>query len=236
MVGAALIFGAASFLLPVSGVYAEDKVVAGISKQSVLRTAWRAILDETGLPIELKTLQAKDRRLQFVEGRIDLDCCSIPEWRTKPEEMAVQLYTEPFFVSAQFFIYHETMPFHYKTPADLKSKTIAVIRGHDHLHQEYFGDKVLVDDFRELFEAVSDGRADIAIVNEQEFKFQMSQYDFPVAQGDVFHRLAARARVHKSRADLLPKLNGAIKKLKSSGEINMLIGREMRKRMYQSKP
>ena len=205
MVGAALIFSAASFLLPVGKVYAEDKVVAGISQYSVLRSAWRAILDETGLPVEFKVSQAEARRVHFVEGRIVLDCCSIPEWRTRPAEVAVQLYTEPFFVSAQFFIYHETAPFRYKTPADLKSKTIAVIRGHDHLHQEYFGQKVLVNDFRELFEAVSDGSADIAIVNEQEFKFQMSQYDFPVAQGDVFHRLAARARVHKSRGRLVAK-------------------------------
>lgn len=236
MVGAALIFSAASFLLPANHLLAEDEIYAGISKQSVLRSAWKAILKETGLPVKLLPMAADMRRADFIKGDIILDCCSIPEWRTEPEEVAVQLYTEPFFVSAQFFIYHETIPFHYRSPEDLKDQTVAVIKGHNHLHQEYFGAVYPVENFTEMFRAVANGNADIAIVNEQEFKFQISQYNFPVSMGDVYHRIAARARVHKSRADLLPVLNAAIKKLRSQGDINMLVGMAMREQIYKKNP
>lgn len=228
---AAMIF----FALPALAGAAEKDVQlrAGSSEHSVFKSVWVAILEEAGIEVNLQPARAKVRRFWFVENDIQLDCCSIPEWRQRPAEVAAQLYTNTIFQSVQFFIHHKDMAIQYTEPRDLSAYRVGVISGHTHVYEEYFRERVEVPNFRELFKLIADGKADIASVNEQEFKFQMGQDQWPIVRGPVFHRLALRARVRKEHVHLLPRLNDAIARMRAAGRIDEIIGKAMRGEMFE---
>ncbi len=210
---------------------ASKPLTVGRSDHSVFKSVWVAVLEEAEIDFIEREARANIRRFWFVENDIQLDCCSIPEWRSRPMELATQIYTNPIFYSLQFFIHHEDTSIMYQQPSDLSLYRVAVIKGHTHMHEEHFGSSVEVDGFEELFKAIADGRADIASVNEQEFRFQMGRKAWPIVRGPIFHHLPLRARVRKEHADLVPRLNEAIARLKRSGRIDGLIGQAMRDEM-----
>lgn len=212
---------------------AERTYSAGCSDQSVFRSVWEAILQDAKVRATIKALPAENRRQAFIENKIQLDCCSIPEWRQRPEEMAQQIYTRPIFYTVQFFIHHKDMAFHYKEPKDLAKYRMGVIKGHSLVYEEYFGGKVEAANFKELLELVAARKADIASINEQEFKYQMGQRDWPVVRGPEYHRLPLRARIRIEHEYLLPRLNLSISRLQKSGKIDALIGAAMRAEIYR---
>lgn len=216
----------------ISAANQQDRLRAGSSEHSVFKSVWTAILEETGLEVGITPARARVRRFWFVDDQIQLDCCSIPAWRGRPAELEMQLYTDVLFDSVQFLIHHEDMKIQYNGPDDLSRYRVGVIVGHSHIHEEKFGSKVVVNSYSELFKLIAEGGADIASANEQEFRFQMGRADWPIVRGPIFHRLSLRARVRKEHAELVPKLNQAIEKLRKNGKIDMLIGTAIRDEVY----
>lgn len=220
---------AALFLsLPISKALAAGPVMAGQSFDSIFETVWIEILREAQIDFRGLPALAKDRRRMFVQGKIVLDCCSIPEWRSRPDELNTQLFTSHFFFAAQLLMHRKDRSINVDAHEDMAHYTVAVIKGHDHVGSEHFGNVVWVRDFEGLFSAVVGGLADAALVNEQEFLYQTRDKKWPVVLGKVYMRLPIRARVHKSRADLLPRINDAIGRLKASGKIDALVGAAIR--------
>lgn len=236
---ACLAYVLAALLLSGAGqahLYADgpsQRLLAGSSDHSVFQSVWSALLKEASIDADLRLAPANIRRFWFVENTVQLDCCSIPEWRQRPAELATQIYTDPIFYSLQFFIHHKDMVVEYNKPEDLLNYRVAVITGHTHMHEEFFGARVEANSFTTLFELIAEGRADIASVNEQEFHFQMGRRDWPVVRGPVFHHLPLRARVRNEYAYLVPLLNDAITRLKLNGQIDTLIGQAMRGEIYE---
>jgi len=205
---------------------------AGSPEHSIFRSVWEAILAEAAINADIHPSAVNVRRFWFVENTIQLDCCSIPEWRKGEAEKGVQLFTDPIFESVAFFIHHQNFTMTYSKPVDLLRYKVGVIKGYTYRHEEYFGEQIEARDFTDLFEMIASGRADIATVNSQEFLYQMGQKKWPIVKGPVFHRISFRARVRKEHADLLPALNAAIFRMKKNGEIDRLIGQALREKIY----
>jgi len=209
---------------------AEDgKVLASQLEASVFRDVWHAILDESGIVVELVEVPGhEDRRRLFVEGELLLDCCSIVEWRDRKEEVAVQLWSRPVFYTVDHLVLQDGRTYDLPEPTQLQAFKVAVVRGFSYQDADQFGPKVVTATIEQALDAVASGKADLTIVNSQEFRRMQKIKRRPLVLGAKHNELILRARVHKSRPDLLVQINEAIKRLQASGRIATLTGARLR--------
>jgi hypothetical protein len=219
----------ASFLLLASSqVLAEDAVPASRIGDSVFRDVWHAILEESGIETRLIAAPRDVRRDMFVRGELVLDCCSVEAWRNRPDEIATQLWTSPFFYTVDHLILQEGREYHLPDPRDLSAFKVGIVQGFTYPKDGYFGTILTRVSLGEVFEAVAAGEADLTIANHQEFRRRQRLNPLPLVLGPEYHRLALMARVHRSRADLLPRIEAAIARLQKSGRIAVLTGARLR--------
>jgi hypothetical protein len=207
---------------------AEDPVPASRIGDSVFRDVWHAILEDAGIETRLIAAPRDVRRDMFVRGELVLDCCSVEAWRNRPDEIAVQLWTSPFFYTVDHLILREGREYHLPDPDDLTAFKVGIVQGFAYKQDSHFGPVVSRVSLGEVFEAVASGEADLTIANHQEFRRRQRLNPLPLVLGPEYHRLALKARVHRSRADLLPRIEAAIARLQKSGRIAVLTGARLR--------
>jgi len=209
-------------------VHSEDPVPSFQIRHSVFRDAWQAILTEADIePTYFDVTKAKARDM-FAAGVIHLDCCSTPEWRTRPEELEVQLFSEPFFFVFDHLILQKGRDYKITDPNNLSDYKVAVVKGYSFKDEMYFGERIGVNFIFEAFALVASKGADMTISNNQEFYLHQKEAPLPLVLGPVHGKHALRARVHRSRADLLPKINMAISRLKANGRITLIMAERLR--------
>ncbi|MBL4787625.1 MAG: transporter substrate-binding domain-containing protein [Kordiimonadaceae bacterium] len=216
----ALLFSANTVAVPVPD---EAPLRVGLSDSFGIEFAWKAITKEAGILVEAEEISHARRRRMFIEGYILIDCCMTPEWRDTPEENAVQLFTDVFYRSEEVYILRSGTDLRIKEPADLRALRVAVIRGFTYENAEYFGSVVPSKNINSLFTLVERGRAHVAIVSKVDFLHHMAQRSRALEVGGVESVVDMRIRVHKSRAELIPRLNAAIAKLKRAGTLIEMI-------------
>ncbi len=209
---------------------AEDgRVLASRLEASVFRDVWHAILDESGIKVELVEIPGhEERRRSFTAGKVALDCCSIVEWRDRKEEVAVQLWSQPIFYTVDHLVMQDGRAYDLPDPTDLRAFRVAVVKGFSYQGEEAFGPKVVFATIGQVLDAVASGKADVSIVNSQEFRRLQKVKRRPLVLGPEHNELILRARVHNSRPDLLVRINGAIERLKENGKIALLTGQRLR--------
>ena len=207
---------------------ANDKSLrAGSPADSVYAEAWQLILKEAGLTVEYVTLSSALRRGMFVRQEIQLDCCQAQEWRQRPEEQAIQLFTDPFYYTEDHIVVHRDNDVPRLTPQSLINYRIATVFDHTYVGGEFFGVKVTVANTREAMEAVVNNEADVAIVNQEDFLRLTTDGAMPLKRVGLFKRTQIRARIHKEQAALASQINAAISKLKDAGTIEQTINRSI---------
>ncbi|MFC3052647.1 substrate-binding periplasmic protein [Kordiimonas pumila] len=207
---------------------AENSVKASRLGDSVFRDVWHAILDKAGIEAEMIAATRDIRRDMFARGELVLDCCSVPAWRSRPEEVAAQLWSEPFFYTADHLILHKDRTYDLPNPLDLRSYRVGVVQGFAYAEDTLFGEKVIRPSLADVFQSVVNEEADLTIANHQEFWRRQKLAPKPLVLGPVYHELALMARVHNSRPDLLARVNEAIRELKNTGQITILTGARIR--------
>ena len=125
-------------------------------------------------------------------------------------------------------IYRSDKPIHAANPNDLTAYTVAIVKGYSFPDYQHFGEILEAGSIHEAFQMVVDGRADLTVANNQDFYLQMRLYGYPLVLGDVHSENILRARVHKSRADLLGRLNSAITQLKANKQFSLLLAKRLR--------
>jgi len=68
-----------------------------------------------------------------------------------------------------------------------------------------------------VFSLLEAGRAQVAIIGKVDFQVRMKAQPRALEIGGIESRNGLRIRVHKTRADLLPRINAAIARLKAQG-------------------
>lgn len=218
-------------LLPVTAMADQVKVPASRLEASVFRDVWHAILDESGIRVTLVEVPGhEDRRQQFIEGKLLLDCCSIKEWRDRDEEKAVQLWSRPVFYTIDHLVLQAGRTYDLPNPLDLRAYKVAVVKGFSYQRDDLFGPRVELATINQVLDAVAAGQADLSIVNSQEFRRLQKLQRRPLVLGPMHNELVLRSRVHNSRPDLLKRINEAIERLQASGRIAALTGARLRSR------
>ena len=215
------------FLLGASMAQAAD-VTASRLGDSVFRDAWHAILSEAQLEVRMISAPRDVRRDMFARGELVLDCCSVPEWRDRDDEKAAQLWSYPFFYTVDHLILQAGRSYDLPDPTDLLGYKVGIVQGFSYRLDDRFGSTLSRVSLDEVFELVATGGADMTIANHQEFRRRQALKPRPLVLGPAHHELGLMARVHKSRPDLLVRLNDAIRRLKASGQIAALTGARLR--------
>lgn len=208
---------------------ADDAVLASRLEASVFRDVWHAILEDSGIDVQLvEVANHEDRRRSFASGQLLLDCCSIKAWRDRQEEISVQLWSRPIFYTIDHLVLQGGRTYDLPDPTNLKAYRVAVVRGFSYQREELFGPRVEYETISQVLDAVAAGQADVTIVNSQEFRRLQKMKRRPLVLGPEHYELILRARVHNSRPDLLAKIDAAIERLQASGRIAALTGARLR--------
>lgn len=207
---------------PIEGVRA-DLIRAGRAGSAGFEAVWNAVLEDTGLNVSVVNAPQARKRMLFSSGAFALDCCSIPQWRTKPEEQEVQLFSDVIFETKERYVTRVGSGIDILHVDELKNYRVAAVRGYSYPFEDKFGIAVLANSIEDVLELVEIGRAQIAIISEIDFRRSMAQTPRQLQMGTINSRAQLRARIHRNYANLLPVLNASIAKLKDTGRLNLLL-------------
>ncbi|MCJ9428039.1 substrate-binding periplasmic protein [Kordiimonas marina] len=202
---------------------AQASLKVGQSNSIEYSRVWEAILNDAGIRADFVIAPTDKKRQMFVNGAIQLDCCASPLWRQKPEEKAVQLFSDVFYRSPEYYVFPEGHVLKIKAAQDLRQFRVAVIRGFSYKGEEDFGSVVECRDMNELLDTVAAGKADLAFINLNDYQRRMREKPRAVALGQLAFIADLRIQVRRSSAKLLPRINGAIARLKASGRIEAIL-------------
>lgn len=209
---------------------AAEPLTAGIESGTVYAAAWRAILEESGLDYRLVDIPDNIRRDMFVRGDLALDCCAAPDWRRRPDEQAVQIFSNHFFYANDVAIVHEDSGIRIDKLSELSDYRMAVVRNYSYSGDEYFQRVVQVETLDMALAVIARGEAEVTIINEQSFQSRRLEAPLPLAIAGKHSPVTIHARVHKDHGDALKAIDAAIARLKANGDIERVIGAAIRNR------
>lgn len=204
--------------------HADDSAVrVGQSDSIAYSRVFNAILTEAGIEADFVVAPHGRKRRMFVDGVIVIDCCASPVWRQAPGEAEVQLFSDAFYHSPEHYVFRKGHARVIETPEALKSMRVAIVRGFNYQFAPFFGDTIEVRDMEDVLDLLVAGRADVGMINQQDFHRRMRLKPRPLELGAEHFVADLRVRVHKDRADLLPRINTAIATLMESGRIRQIL-------------
>lgn len=207
----------------VPGAGHPGSVMVGRSDTTGTQRMWREILTEAGIQAVFVNAPQERKRRMFVDGRIILDCCAAPIWRTRPREMEVQHWSDTFFVSREIWVFRRGQPFPVATHSDLAKLRVAAIRGFDFLDQAYFGARIPGEDVDDTLTLLAFGRADATIMGELDFLSRAGLGSRRFMRGPLRVEADQKVRAHTKAKDLLPRINEAIARLKARGRFDAIV-------------
>ncbi|MCJ9428040.1 substrate-binding periplasmic protein [Kordiimonas marina] len=203
---------------------AEDTPVrVGQADSAGLMATWTAILKEAGIRYQMVFAPNAEKRRWFVRGNIILDCCATPEWRDRAIEKRVQLFSDVFLVSEEHFVFRKGKVVPINGPNDLLPLTFAIVRGFDYPAVVAECNIVAGRDVNEMLDLIASGKADIGLISQADFQYYINEKQRDLELGGLNQKAGLRIRVHKSRPDLLDRINKAIATMKADGRLNHLL-------------
>lgn len=181
------------------------------------------ILENTGLETNVVSAPPERRRRMFAQGRILIDCCATEEWRQRNEEIAVQLWSKPFFINRDRYVVHADATIVIRKPEDLRQHRVAVVHGFDYALSTHFGMEVPGRGWDAVLQLIEKKRADIAIIGEAIFWERQVSKNRRLKLGAVADEQPLSIRVHNSRPDLLPIINRSIQELMERGTLEAIV-------------
>lgn len=220
--------------------YAESmgKVFAGRAESLEFNRVYELILKDAGIKYEMLVVPTGRKRRMFADGKILIDCCTVPDWRNRPEEIAVQLHSKPFFQSMERYVFHKDNKFDIVSHEDLSRYRLSIVRGYFYKNDAYFGDFIMAENTSQMMKMVAHKRVEIGIINPHDFQQLLKKTPMPLWLGGVHETSPLSIRVHKSRPDLLARIDGVIERYLAKGYVKEILahvaGNETEKHAYES--
>ncbi|WP_420429922.1 substrate-binding periplasmic protein [Kordiimonas sp.] len=208
-----------------SGCHAGEAAAirAGQSDSIAYSKVFAAILEEAGIKVDFISAPHGRKRRMFLDGVIALDCCASPIWRQAPGEDAVQLFSDAFHHSPEHYVFKKDQVIPIPTPEALRKLRVAKVRGFNYQYEDYFGSTVEVRDMEDVLDMLVAGRAQVGMINQQDFYRRMRLRPRMLELGEAHYIADLRVRVHKDHADFLPAINEAIARLQKRGVISAIL-------------
>ncbi|WP_262690794.1 type 2 periplasmic-binding domain-containing protein [Kordiimonas aestuarii] len=205
----------------------------GQSDSIAYSRVFAAILTEAGISAEFVAAPHGRKRRMFLDGVIAIDCCASPIWRQAPGEAEVQLFSDAFHHSPEHYVFRKGQVVDIAKPEVLRTLRVAKVRGFNYQDERFFGETIAVRDMEDVLDMLVAGRADVGMINRQDFYRRMRLKPRPLELGKAHFIADLRLRVHKDHAALLPKINAAITHLRQAGRIAEILKDAEEQRMVK---
>lgn len=176
------------------------------------------ILTGAGIEFTFIPIPKQRARIMFERGEAMLSCCDNPAWRTRDDELKVQLFSDAMHYTHDLYVFPRGKVFDTEDLNALRTRHIVLVRGYGYRASEYFGTRFDLESESKILEFLSLGRADVAIINEDVLHNWMLAHPDTVVAGKCHDNASLHIRVHRQRSDLLEPINQSIKRLIKSGK------------------
>jgi len=227
-----VIYGGLLVLCLNGQTYAQgaEVVLVGQEKSVEFNKIYELILKDAGIQYEILVVPMGRKRRMFVEGKILIDCCTVPEWRSRPEEIANQTHSVPFYNSAEQYVFHKDKPIQIVSRKDLKNYRLSIVRGYFYRNERYFGEVIGAENTEQMIRLVAHKRVEIGIINPFDFKRLQMEAPLPLRLDGVHEISPLSIRVHKNRPDLLERINGVIEQYLARGYVEEILGQAIERK------
>ncbi|WP_419785317.1 substrate-binding periplasmic protein [Pseudodesulfovibrio sp.] len=169
-------------------------------------------------------------QLMFDNGRIDLETCVNPLWRSKAKVPGV--YTIPHGRVRNVVVFGKGKRIPVESPLSLENRAVGVVRGYtyptcDPWFELGLINKVVATDERQLLEMLRHGRIDQAFMNETLALYWINNVSWyrQLEVGPALDERDIMIRLHPQKKHALKRFDAAIRQLLKSGEINRILAK-----------
>ena len=173
------------------------------------------------LPIRLEYKVLPQARLRgyMLDGTLDVEPGIAKGWRPKPLEVENSIYTKPFMVSEEVFVYWDQS----WQPSERKKVNGCGVNGFD-LNEKYFNASThLLTTEYQLLQMIGLRRCDVAQMPKLVIDYWNNNSNAKLHYGKPIASYQLRLRLHKRHQHLLAGINSNIERLLQSGDINVMI-------------
>jgi len=206
-------------------IYDKDRAPLSMKVDDIPRGIYpdlfREILIRAGLAPTLVPIPPMRRRVGFETQLYHLSCCANPAWRKRPKEQEIQIFSKQFYWTKDIFVFPKDQPFKIDKLSKLNDKRVATIRGFDYRGSQHFGERIDFTDEETLIQALTLGRAEVGIVNED--IFNASVLKDKLVAGPIHDEASLHIRIHRARLDLVDPINQAIDQMILSGKRDEIV-------------
>ena len=184
-----------------------------------------------GMDLEMIMLPQKRMLSYFRNGELDLEPASNPTWRSKDNHISV--YSIPYLQVQHVIYVRDSAEISGNYVADFKDKTIGTRLGfnYDLTIGEAFNNQLIKRKDSHQHDInlmlLKAGRIDGIVVERQELKYWINKIGYDSENYkeayDIGPSIDISIRLHKSQADLLPKLNKTLSKILAEGFVDKAI-------------
>ena len=202
---------------------AGEALRVGQSDSIAYSRVFAAILTEAGIDAEFVAAPHGRKRRMFMDDVIAMDCCASPVWRQAAGEVDLQVFSDAFYQSPEHYVFRQGQVLQINRPEDLANLRVAKVRGFNYRNEPYFGETISVRDMEDVLDLLVAGRADVGMINGQDFRRRMRLQPRPLELGQIYFTADLRVRIRNNHADLLPRINAAIATLRANGRIEEIL-------------
>lgn len=216
---------------PVGASSAQEKekpiYIAAMGPSEIYFQVFKRILEEADIPVTYIHQNYGNLRERFITGAFDMSCCASPQWRTRPQEEAVQLFSRPFFYVIDSYAVSRTVADKGFNPTN-PDLVFARVKGWDYARDIHASKDVVADNSSEALALVHQGKADYTIINRQDFFNKTLKMKYNVVLTGVYSRMPIHIRFHKRNSHLVAPVDEAIKRLRKKLEISRIVAQSIR--------
>ncbi|MBA6264963.1 MAG: transporter substrate-binding domain-containing protein [Colwellia sp.] len=193
-----------------------------IEHRGIYVEVFQEIFKLTPYQLEFVYLSSARIRSSFIEGKIDIECCPIAEWRSS--ESTISLYSQPLFETEDVFVFPQGQ---LRKIDALANETIATIKGYGYAFDTVFN-RYDVESELKLLKLIEGNRLNVGIADQTIVNYLSNIHQLNIETGQVHEHSIRPLRIQKSKAHIVPVINQAINKLKQQGKIRAIINKYTR--------
>ena len=163
-----------------------------------------------GVRMELEPLPTLRRREFFTRGLVVVDCCLNPLWRQRPDEQSVQLFSETLVRIPDIFLFPAESVFPIRNDEDLNDKRVIGILGYSYRNEAEFGERINAKSPEQMLRILNGKRGDVGILQWGVAQYYIQKLGLAIELGPAHHIAPLHIRLHRSKAEYLPKINEAV--------------------------
>ncbi|MCT4534137.1 transporter substrate-binding domain-containing protein [Halodesulfovibrio sp.] len=178
---------------------------------------------ETGIHFIYKALPMARLRLYMVVGKVDVEMGIDPSLRTARNEAESSIYSEPFMESKEVYVIGASRGnFDYARNVPSGGKFCGVLGFNK---PKFVGEtyrQALLSE-TQLLKMINKNRCDYTVMPYDAFRYlkEGQLYNLTTSKPIATHKL--RMRLHKQKAELLPRLDAALARMKKDGRLAALL-------------